>query len=141
MGTSMHSIQTTRYPDWPIRLNKYIAKVQHDPFVMGKHDCCTFAAGAVEAMTGIDPMEEFRGKYATWREAVTALKALGENKLQATLVAKFGEPIGGAYAQKGDVVMYEGACGIMLGLFGMFIGGNGLMYVRLRNIDCTFRVP
>lgn len=108
---------------------------------MGKHDCCTFVAGAVEAITGQDLMSEFRGKYDSWKTGLRALKEIGNGALYDTLVAKLGEPLGGQYARKGDVVMYEDSCGISLGRFAMFIGENGFVFVRQRHLEHTFRVP
>ncbi len=135
-------VVTERYSDWPVRLNAYILEAQKDQFKMGTHDCCTFAAGAVEAMTGVDPMPEFRGKYDGWRSSAKALKKLGAGttSLYDTLCAKFGPPLAGVYGQKGDIVMYEDACGVMLGRMGLFIGENGFVYVRIRHLSHTFRI-
>ncbi len=135
-------IRTTRYADWPIRLNAYILEAQKQEFKMGTYDCCIFAAGAVEAMTGVDPMPEFRGKYDSWRSSAKALKKIGAGTttLYDTLRAKFGPSLAGVYGQKGDIVMYEDACGVMLGRMGLFIGENGFVYVRIRHLSHTFRV-
>ncbi len=137
----MSSLRIKRLPDWPVRLNEYIVKAQSEQFDLGTHDCCTFAAGAVEAMTGVDPMADFRGKYDGWKSARKALKKIGQGELYDTLKDKFGKPLRGVYAHKGDVVMYEDCCGIYLSRFGMFIGENGIAYVRLRHIEHVFRIP
>jgi hypothetical protein len=43
-----------RAHDWPERLVEYIDSRANMPFAWGPNDCCTFAAGAVAAMTGED---------------------------------------------------------------------------------------
>ncbi|MBB4620123.1 DUF6950 family protein, partial [Sphingomonas abaci] len=70
-----------RYPDWEARLAAYLEPLRARPFAWGRHDCSTFAAGAVEAMTGVDPMPEFRGRYSTARGSVRALRRFGAGTL------------------------------------------------------------
>jgi hypothetical protein len=54
-----------RLPDWETRLAAFLEPLRLRAFAWGKHDCCIFTAGAVEAMTGVDAMAEFRGRYST----------------------------------------------------------------------------
>lgn len=61
-------MQITRLPDWRPRLDAWIAAAQGQVFVYGVQDCALFAAGAVEAMTGIDLAAEWRGRYASEAE-------------------------------------------------------------------------
>lgn len=65
-----------RLPDWRPRLHRYLREVACLPFVAGHHDCCLFAAGAVEAQTGIDFAEGWRG-YATLAEGMMRLRRAG----------------------------------------------------------------
>lgn len=130
-----------RRPDWPRRLNAYVNSVQRRPFRFGKFDCCIFAAGAVKAMTGTDPMREFRGTYKSEREAMQALRDHGSGSLYHTLRSKFGNPVPGAHGRRGDVAYHEGACGIVLGRFALFIGQEGLAMVPISQLDRAFRVP
>ena len=131
----------TRYPDWAPRLNDYLRGVQEKAFEYGSHDCCTLAAGAVEAMTGEDPMAEFRGQYATREEADEALQIIGAGTLYRTLRKKFGKPVDGCRGRKGDIAFHEGACGIVLGRFAVVIGEEGLATVGIRQLDRAFRLP
>ena len=96
-----------RYDDWPERLNAYLEKVGRRPFKWGTHDCCTFAAGAVKAMTGRNHMAEFRGTYRSEAEAAEALKAIGKGSLYATIRSKFGNPVKPALAKRGDLMMAD----------------------------------
>lgn len=64
-----------RYPDWPERLDAYFRERATAPFSWGEHDCCSFACGAVEAQTGINPM--LRASYKTERGALGFIKRNG----------------------------------------------------------------
>lgn len=131
-----------RYADWAPRLNKYITAERDKPFVYGQSDCCTFAAGTVKAMTGVDLMEEFRGKY--WDEE-SANKALlefgnGRGKLYRTLRMKLGRSVRGVYGRKGDVAFHDGSCGIVLGRYAIFTGSEGYLYIPITKLQRAFRI-
>ena len=64
-----------RLDDWQSRLHVYLEACEAKPFRYGQFDCCLFACGAVEAMTGVDLAAPFRGSYGT---RIRAWKALGE---------------------------------------------------------------
>lgn len=103
-----------RKPDWEARLTAYLEPLRALPFAWGQHDCCTFASGAVEAMTGVDPMPEFRGKYRSATTSLRALRRIGAGDLPRTLDAKF-RTVAPSLAQRGDIVMHDGLLGICLG--------------------------
>jgi hypothetical protein len=63
-----------RRENWVILLDEYLQWKETVPFVFGANDCCLFAAGAVQAITGIDLAVAFRGKYKTEATAIRALK-------------------------------------------------------------------
>lgn len=77
------------------------------PFQWGVHDCCTFAADAVLALTGQDPAADVRGTYGDEAGATAVLEAAGG--LQAA-GARAGEAIAPRAAAVGDVglVQYAG---------------------------------
>ena len=129
-----------RYPDWPVRMNEYIAAVRDNSYEWGTHDCCTFSGGCIEAMTGEDPMEEFRGKYNSEESAIEVLKEIGNVSLYRTLYRKFGKPLRGCYGQIGDLGFYNGNCGIIIGRFGLFLIDEGLAHIRLSQIQRVFRI-
>lgn len=132
-----------RYADWPKRLNDYIHKAQKETFEWGTHDCCTFSAGAVQAILEDSPdyMEEFRGKYDTEIGAYRALKEIGKGTLEEVLTEKFGEPVLGVKGQRGDIAMYENCVGLILGKICLFAHDDiGYRVVPLCDIDKAFRV-
>lgn len=113
-----------RYPDWEVRLAAYLEPLRTRPFAWGDHDCCTFAAGAVAAMTGVDPMPEFRGRYSTAIGSARALRRFGQVTLAATLGAKFRQ-VPPALCHRGDIVMSDGLLGIGWGTFLFAVGREG----------------
>lgn len=113
-----------RKPDWDTRLAAYLEPLRARPFVWGKHDCCTFTAGAVEAMTGIDPIPEFRGRYTTAIGSARALRRYGAGTLAATLDGKFTR-IDPAFAHRGDIIMSSGLLGLGWGAFLIAVGSEG----------------
>ena len=113
-----------RKPDWDARIAAYLEPLRLRPFEWGRHDCCTFTAGAVEAMTGVDPMPEFRGRYSTAVGSARALRRFGAGTLAATLDGKFA-PIAAPLAQRGDIVMADGLLGIAWGSFMFAVGREG----------------
>jgi len=113
-----------RLPDWEARLAAYLEPLRARQFAWGRHDCCTFAAGAVKAMTGVDPMPEFRGRYRTALGSERALRRYGAGTLATTLDRKF-TPIGAALAQRGDIVMSGGLLGICTAGGLIAVGAEG----------------
>lgn len=113
-----------RLPDWETRLAAYLEPLRTLPFSWGAHDCCLFCAGAVIAMTGVDPMPEFRGRYTTSRGSVRALRRIGAGTLAATLNSKF-ETVDPSLAHRGDIIMSGGLLGICLGPFMVAVGAEG----------------
>jgi len=65
-----------RLPDWRPRLVSFVNSVRARPFAYGTHDCALFAAGAVEAMTGVDLAKDWRGAYSSLKEGLHVLRNL-----------------------------------------------------------------
>lgn len=114
-----------RAVDWEDQLNACIEAWQGRAFAWGAADCCTWAAAAVEAQTGIDLMAEFRGAYKSKTGAARALRDIGAGTLVETMDAKL-ERIPPAWAKRGDVVMIDGNLGICNGRDALMIGDDGL---------------
>jgi hypothetical protein len=133
-----------RHPNWEDRLAGYLEPLRTTPFQWGTNDCCTFAAGAVAAMTGIDPMAEFRGRYRTKRGAAIALGRIGTGTLSATMDGKL-EPVPPALAQRGDVVMIDGGLGVLFGSTVILVGAagdrDGLVLRDRADATHAWRVP
>src|ERR1700743_3011421 len=50
--------------------------LQPEPFAWGKQDCCLFAADGVQAITGVDIAEDFRGKYTDQASAFALIESI-----------------------------------------------------------------
>lgn len=91
-----------RKDTWRTDLHQYMLSVWRAPFEWGKHDCALFAAGAVEAMTGEDPADEYRGHYST---LLGGLRLLNKNGFanHADFAASLFKEIHPSFAQVGDL--------------------------------------
>lgn len=114
-----------RISTWEDALSNYIVAKRHEAFEYGVNDCCLFAAGAVEAMTGEDPMPEFRDKYNSLKTSLQAIKDIGSGTLEATMDGKFPEVEIG-HAQRGDLAFFDGSVGVVMGGFAYFVSDDGL---------------
>lgn len=114
----------TRRSTWEADLSDYMTSVRDRPFEWGVHDCALFAAGAVIAITGVDPIPEYRGAYVSELGSAKALKRLGAGTLDATLDTLFPSvPL--AMAQRGDLVWYADSVGVVMGGHALFVGREG----------------
>lgn len=111
--------------DWETRLSQHIEAHRTAAFEWGRCDCCTFSMGAVEAITGVDQMSEFRGKYSSELGSVRALKRFGAGSLESTLDHKFA-PIPVGRARRGDLAFFAGCVGVVTGDFAWFMAEDGL---------------
>lgn len=107
-----------RLADWPQRLAAFFADAQTKEFAYGTFDCCVFASNAVYAMTGIDMMHNFRGRYHDPDDIAALLaqenaphlialirRVLHQNQLR--LVAQ-------GFAQRGDLALTrDGVMGVV----------------------------
>lgn len=90
----------TKLPDWAQRLDALVAQAQLRPFEWGVHDCCLWAADAVQAQTGLDPAADLRGTYSDAAGAARVLRAHGGLR---GVAVRGGAPIAPLFAATGDV--------------------------------------
>ena len=115
-----------RLIDWEQRLGQAIENA--DIAAMGPAPCAKFVSLCVAAQLDIDIHAPFEGKYNSEIGAARALIKYGKGTLEATFDDLFPvRPIG--FAQRGDVVFYDGSVGICLGAFALFINGGEFMRV------------
>jgi len=70
--------QLFRLDDWRARLAAEMDRQRRDAFAWGRHDCAIgFAAGIVEALTGVDLAQDYRGRYRTQAGALRPLRDSG----------------------------------------------------------------
>lgn len=104
-----------RLNSWHINLMQYLGQAARRPFAPGVHDCALFAAGAVEAMTGVDIAAEFRGRYHTVKGGQRRLRRAGYADQVAMAAAHF-EEIPVAFASPGDIAVLQTPEGLALGI-------------------------
>lgn len=131
-----------RLPDWEQRLSDFVVERLAEPFAWGSNDCVLFAADAVCAMTGTDPVAHVRGQWDSQLSAARAIARMGG--LQAAADALGLEPIPPLYAQRGDVVLHrrDGIEAIAICLGNNLAGPSesGLLFFGLENGVRAWRV-
>jgi hypothetical protein len=129
-----------RRHDWPQRLDDYLASRRGEPFNFGTHDCCHFAGGAVEAMTGKNPMRAF--DYRNRLGAERLLRSAGT--LDALVNRTLGEPVHPSQAGRGDVVLADlengATVGICLGDWCVFATDPGITFRERSAARAAWRI-
>jgi len=127
-----------RREDWFERLVGYVDAHRSTAFVWGKHDCATFAAGAVEIMTGRAP------DVPGYTSAHEALAHLVEHPMGEWLTELVGAEVPIAQAQRGDVVLLELGgrltCGVCMGRESVAPGADGVLFVPTALASRAWRV-
>ena len=100
----------------------YIAARENMPFAWGSHDCAHFAAGAIKALTGIDPLAGIAG-WTSERGAMAELKRRG-GLIEGVSAILDEIPI--AWAHRGDIGAVESEAGpLLMVIEGMTLVGPG----------------
>lgn len=133
-------MSAARLPDWPLRLAAYVEAARALQFAWAAHDCCTWAAGAVEAITGVRPPLPL---YDGQRSATRLLRAMGG--LQVAVMDVLGTPVAPALARRGDVVLLEQlpgrhALAVCVGHAWAAPGPHGLAFGPLAEAVAAWRV-
>lgn len=121
----------TRLPGWRKRYEAFIDQVKATPFSWAGHDCAVgFAGGMVLALTGVDLVAPWRGRFETQAEALALLQRelhhdnLGD--LVSTLLEEHEHP---SQMQVGDIagIPTDNAFGFSLGICN---GGGTVLVLR-----------
>lgn len=113
-----------RLIDWEFRLNKLIRDSRERSFEWGVFDCFTFAADAVEALTGVNYFDKMNLEYSSQRGAAEHLIKLGGVEAAVTAALDGLQPGLASYGQRGDIVLMS-QDGIT-GRLGVIYGGHAL---------------
>lgn len=131
-------------PDWVERLWAVIEAAAEVPFNYGAHDCGTFAARCVDAMTDGTLEAELEG---LWTDDASALGyVVSHGGLDVILSARFGEAVAPLQARRGDLVMLPGedatgrALGVCVGDTVACLQQSGIVYAPLSSALCAWRV-
>lgn len=127
-----------RNQDWPEALAAYVDSRRDVPFAWGENDCCSWAAGALEAMTGErPPMPEYADERA-------AARLLREESLRSRVDELYGPEIAPSFAQRGDLVLMDldgrPTLGVSLGDGVAAPGADGVLVCPLSAAVAAWRV-
>ena len=130
-----------RLPDWQLRLADFGKARASVPFSWGSNDCCTFAAAAVEAIRGENPMAH----AAAYDSEFGALRLIASaGSLRALISSFLGVEISAKAAAVGDVVlvMNEGAelVAICNGVNAMAPGPGGMVALPMTAAVAAWRI-
>ncbi|AVJ51776.1 hypothetical protein Vid5_gp21 [Pantoea phage vB_PagS_Vid5] len=109
--------------NWQTDFLKMVGEKATEPFAWGSNDCAMFAADAVLLICGTDFAKEFRGKYKT---EVGAKRSIAKQGGMIEVLNGKLEAIHPNFAQRGDVVLFDGELGATLGIYwngGVFAAG------------------
>lgn len=112
-------MEIKRFPDWRSLLTAHLDTVARVSFAYGHNDCALFAAGCVQAMTGVDLAGRYRGLYGTLKGGLKLLGQDGFDSHLAIVRAHFAE-VPTSFAQVGDIMVLRDEAGI--DALGMNVG-------------------
>lgn len=98
-----------KLPHWHAALMEVVGRYAESPFVWGQTDCACFVSDCVLAMTGVDPMAEYRGAYRGRFSAARRLRgsSLAETA-SAALIARGATRIDTRFSAIGDLASVPG---------------------------------
>ncbi|NIH74407.1 hypothetical protein FHV99_001614 [Ochrobactrum sp. P20RRXII] len=111
----------------------------------GVSDCLMTAADAIKAVTGEDPLSQFRGKYKTETGAARKMRANGcENVKDVLEIFLQLEPVNRLSARRGDVgvmlINDEYVAGFICGSGFAVKQPHGLSFFPVTDIEQAYRV-
>jgi hypothetical protein len=144
-----------RIDHWQLALHDFIDSKRNVVFSYDSSigtDCATFVCDAILAMTGTDIAAEFRGKYTTQVGALKVIKQVTGGSTVEDVADHVTDQYGIAvldnhlFAQRGDVVLFDGAEGPALGIVyldgknAVFVGDKGLSKLPVRQCRRAWRI-
>lgn len=124
-----------RIDGWEENLAAYLEWAARQDFAYGTMDCVCFASNAVLEITGIDPMQEGRGKYNNLKDGAVLIREYRGS--YAGIMDEHFERISPAFAQRGDIVLiFENSAPV----FGV-VGSTGYAYFKGRGKALGLKFP
>lgn len=129
-----------RLQGWEAALAASVEDARARAFVWGVHDCATWAFDVRRAMTGQDAAAAWRGRYSTAKGAARVLRRLGFTSLSGLCRSILGDAIQPLCAQRGDIVLCEGAIGVCVGSVALFVADAGVTSRPMGEATMAWRV-
>lgn len=132
-----------RRKGWEQALFRYTASMLAVPYEWGQNDCILFAAGCVEAMTGVDLAAEYRGTYDGPEGAARIIARAGAGSLGEFLALYLPEtPV--SLVQRGDIVIADAPSGdfaaVCQGATCVGPSRRGLIHIKTLQAKQAFKV-
>lgn len=133
---------TSKLPGWQTNLLTTIEGLQNTPFKWGENDCCIFAAKCIDAQYGTAISSEVIGQYDSEISCKRyMIKRAKTSSLAGVLDTFLPVRVGAKYAQRGDVVIFEGILGLTAGVLWSGVvwamGPDGVETIPLDKIKIT----
>lgn len=132
----------TRLDDWQTPFFAYIEECRSLPFEWGTHDCCTFAAGAIDALTGSTFKDQLAAAYSDETTALAYIASFGS--LEAAVTSWLGPSEAPNSAGPGDIVLADlelgPAIGVCLGVDCAFSAEPSMKFRQRGVIACCWRI-
>jgi hypothetical protein len=131
-----------RLEGWETRLAQTVEAARAREYVLGTHDCFTFAGQCVAALTGTDPTAPWHGKYRSQIDAFRLMREYAGGGFAEAFNRLFNQyPHAALLARRGDVVHFQDDRG---GHLGVCVGGQvavlldtGLAFVPITHPGCV----
>lgn len=149
-----------RTQHWLTReFDTFLRESKNKPFTWGSNDCCLFAANGIEAITGVNIADDFRGKYTDETSAFALIKTITDGTTVADAAAycakkhgltewtdKTGKPLP-LMAKRGDLVVVSNAGTLIAGLVdqsGRYVAAmseTGIIRLSIKSVQRAWHVP
>jgi hypothetical protein len=119
-------------------LDKHLRDHAKTPFAWGSNDCCLFPANAIQAHTGVDLADDFRGKYSTEVEAFALIKSVTGGTTVADAAAHCAKKYGlteyphPLMAKRGDLVVVQNGDTLICGV--VHLNGRHVISVSVKGL-------
>jgi len=121
-------------------LNEYLEQVRALRFRPGAHDCGMYVAGWVNALTGVDHGQQWRGQYRSMKglDRLMAKSGFGSH---VDYVSSLFPEVSPAMAQTGDLAVVEArALGIVASDRVFVLRPDGLGHVSRLRAERAFKI-
>lgn len=127
---------------WQTRLITTVNKLKETPFAWGQNDCCIFVAKCLDAQYGTNIAEGIIGQYSTELGSKRFMLEKAKSTYLPTMLDVYiTQRVDKKYAQRGDVVTFNGDLGLTAGVLWTGIvwamGPNGVETFPLNKIEIT----
>lgn len=133
---------SNKLPDWTHRLDALVQERLTAPFAWGRHDCGIWAADVVQALTGVDALQEARATRGTAWAARRLLQRRGGVDGGMARAGLSSIPL--VHACRGDLVLIEQGrwpvLAVCIGEDALAPGEQGLEVVTMDRAVGAWRV-